>query len=133
MDLSTNDPPMVRHFLLIAICTSLVGGMALIALGIGLQNDLFRSGRAPVWVCCGIALFFWVYLGFAAIKFPGAGRIVTGGLMALGWTALFLLAGASAEELKRSGPPKRESSWTSRDEDDLRKASSLPPPDETSR
>lgn len=133
MVMSDSGPPIASQFLLVAVCLSLVGGLALIALGIGLQNDLLRSGRLPLWTCGVVAFFFWAYLGLAVAKFPATGRIITAGIMALGWTALFLLAGASREELNRTGPPRRESSWTSRDEDDLRRASSLPPPDEMNR
>ena len=113
-----------------AVCMSFAGGMGLIALGVGLQHDLSRTGRAAKWITGLIAAFFWAYLGFAVFSFPGAGRIVAAGVMAVGWSALYLLAGASAEQLRKSPPIRRDSSWTRRDEDDLRKTSSPRPPNE---
>ena len=105
---------------------SFVAGMALIAIGLGLQNERLRAGRAAMWLTGAVAVFFWCYLGFAAFQFPSAGRIVAVAVLAVFWSLCFLLSGASADELKRFPPPTAtESTWTSRDEDDLRTAISL--------
>ncbi|HUN82626.1 MAG TPA: hypothetical protein VMV81_14065 [Phycisphaerae bacterium] len=117
-------PPAARTWAMLATCVSLIGGLALTALGIGFQHELSRSGRPAKWTTGAIAAFFAAYLIMAAMGFPAWGRIITAtGMLAL-WTVMFLLAGVSAETLRAHPPPSRNSSWSSRDEDDLRSTSS---------
>ncbi|MEK6643980.1 MAG: hypothetical protein AABZ08_08725 [Planctomycetota bacterium] len=114
-----------------AVCITFVGGLLLVAVGIALQHDMSASGRFAKWSCGSIAAFFGVYAVLCVGYFPGWGRTPTVVVMTVIWTVLFLLAGASVEELRRNPPPKRDSSWTPRDEDDLRKAASPRRRDET--
>lgn len=118
---------------MIAVCASLVGGMALIALGIGLQHDISPRGRVAKWVTGLFAAYFLAYLCATVFSFPVAGRIVTVGVMTSVWSAMFLLAGASADQLGRLQPIRRDSKWSRRDEDDLRNDSLPRPPGGTSR
>ena len=119
---------------MIAVPFSFVSALGLLVIGLGLHQDRLKTGRGPLLLTAIAALYFWTYLGFAIVQFPATGRITLVAIMALIWTACALLAGVSAEELKRAPPLKRsETAWTSRDEDDLRNALSPRSPDRTSR
>ncbi len=119
---------------MIAVPFSFVSALGLLVIGLGLHQDRLKTGRGPLLLTAIAALYFWTYLGFAIVQFPATGRITLVAIMALIWTACALLAGVSAEELKRVPPLKRsETAWTSRDEDDLRNALSPRSPDRTSR
>jgi hypothetical protein len=107
----------------LAVALSFVSGLALVTVGLGLQHERRAAARAAIGLTALAGLFYWCYLGFAIFMFPAFARIVIASVMAVVWTGCFLLAGASAGELKRHPPPKKsERGWTSRDEDDLRKA-----------
>src|ERR1043166_3894762 len=122
-------PPAAKTWRMFATCGSLVGGLAITAAGIGFQHDLTRSGRPAIWITGALAIFFIAYVVTAAICFPAWGRLITASAFGALWTVMFLLAGVSAETLRASPPPKRDSAWSLRDEDDLRRASSHLPPD----
>lgn len=110
-----------------AVVLLFVGGLAIAALGLGLQHDRPAAAKWAKWTTLIIAIYFWAYLAMAIFMLPGAvARIVLPAIMALVWTVLFLLGGVSAEEMRKNPPdPKSsQSQWTERDEDDLRKASS---------
>ncbi len=135
-NLLVNPPPdatAAQLWGMAAVCVLFVGGLVLVAAGIALQHDMSKSGRFAKWFTGIVAAFFTAYALMCIISFPGWGRTPVSLALAGGWIVLFLLAGASAEELQRHPPPKRDSSWTPRDEDDLRKAASLRRRDETNR
>ncbi|HWL91924.1 MAG TPA: hypothetical protein VNT79_00165 [Phycisphaerae bacterium] len=116
---------------MVAVTASFVGGLSLLVIGFGLQQDRLRSGIVPMLVTGAITAFFWLYLGFAIFQFPAVGRIIVSALMALAWTICFLLAGVCNEQLRANPPTRSERSWTSRDEDDFRKSLSPDSPDKT--
>ena len=119
---------------MVAVSMSFVSGLALAVVGLGLQHDRRGAGWAAMVLTAVVGLFYWCYLGFAVFAFPAVGRIVVVATMSILWAAFFLLAGACVGELKRCPLPKRsEPTWTSRDEDDLRKSLSPRSPDKTSR
>lgn len=122
VDIARDAAPPLR-WAMAAVCLLLTGGLWLVALGMGLQNDRFRSGRVAKWTTGAAALFFLLYLGMSILAWtPSWARIATTAILAAVWIVLFLLAGVSAEELKKDPPTPRLDSWTARDEDDLRKA-----------
>jgi hypothetical protein len=116
--------PAAAVWAMLARCINLVAGLLLLTLGMGLQHDRLVTGRSLLWLTGVAALFHWVHAFAAAWRFPGWAVLMTVGALAIVWTGLFLLAGASSEELRKNPPRKQAESWTSRDEDDLRTASS---------
>lgn len=103
------------------------GGLTISALGMGLQHDRPAATKWAKWTTLGIAIYFWAFLVMSIFALPTSiANIAISGLMALVWTVLFLLAGVSVDEMRKFPPdPKSsQSQWTSRDEDDLRRASS---------
>lgn len=125
--------PQEQLWAMAAVTSNFVGGLLLIGLGFGLQQDRLRTAKLPMMLTGAVGLLFWSYLGFAIFSFPSVGRIVVGALGALAWTVLFLLAGVSNEQLKAHPPTRSEQSWTSRDEDDFRKSLSPGSPDKKNR
>ena len=114
-------PP--QRWALAAVCVLFVGGLWLVALGMGLQNDRLRGGRPAKWTTGLATLFFVAYLGMSLFSWPASiARSVTVGILAAIWGVLFVLAGVCTEELRRNPPTPRPSTWTRRDEDDLQKA-----------
>lgn len=112
-----------------ALCVTIVAGLAATAVGISMQHERPKSARLGMVLSGALTLFFASYLFYSVIN-PALGRIAVAGVMALTWAMLFLLAGHSAEQLKRF-PPSAEAPWTARDEDDLRRAEAPRPPDRT--
>ena len=111
-----------QKWALAAICVSLIGGLGLTAVGIGLQHDRIARG---IWVMgpTGAAtLFYAAYTAAAWWQFPGRGRILVGGTLTFVWLIMFLMGGTSAEQLRRSPPVTTPETLTSRDVDDLRRA-----------
>ncbi len=131
VDIAQDAAPPLR-WAMAAVCLLFAGGLGLVALGMGLQSDRLQSGRAPKWTTGAAALFFLSYLGMSIFAWtPSGARISTVAILAAVWIVLFLLAGVSAEELRKYPPTPRSNSWTARDEDDLRKALSPRPRDKT--
>lgn len=127
------DSPAYRLWGMTAFWLTFAGGLASAACGLGLQSERPGSGRIAMALSGGAGLFFWAYLAACIFWFPGAARIVIAAIMALAWTALFLLDGHCAELLRRHPPRSPDSTWTPADEDDLRRSASPHPPDRTSR
>lgn len=117
----------------IGVALTFLAGMGLIAVGLGLQQDRFRTGRWALLVTSVPMLFQWYYFAMSILDSPTTARIVVGGTLALLWTVLFVLAGVSADELKKQPPTMSELGWTSIDEDDLQKVLSLRSRDRTNR
>jgi len=101
-----------------------VGGLAAAAVGLWLQFERPASGRWAMFVSGASAALAGAYLVFGLFVQPGAGRAITAAVLAAVWIVLFLLAGHSAELLKRFPPPVTDSRWTQSDEDALRKSAS---------
>ena len=117
----------------IGVALSFLGGMGLIVVGLGLQQDRFRTGRWALFVTTVPMVYQWTYFVLSIMQFPTVGRVVVGGTLALMWTAMFVLAGVSADELRKDPPTPSELGWTSIDEDDLQKVLSLRSRDRTNR
>lgn len=107
-----------------SVAISFLGGMLLLVVGMGLQHDRMRTGRAAMGVTGVGAIFYVAYLVAAIWKFPATFTIVVVSLFALLWLVMFVLAFASADELRKNPPTPSERGWTSIDEDDLRTISS---------
>lgn len=108
-----------------AACLSLIGGLTLCVLGLGVQHGKRNSGRWLKWSCGLIALYFWWFLIMSVFAFPFMiARVILGVAMALAWTGLFLLVGAAVHELAAMPAMPADSQWTQRDEDDLRRGGS---------
>ncbi|HPF40455.1 MAG TPA: hypothetical protein P5081_08130 [Phycisphaerae bacterium] len=103
-----------------SVAGAFLGGMLLLVIGLGLQHDRMRTGRAAMAVTGVAAAYFLVYLGMCVWRFPEPFRIVIAAAMGLIWVVMFTLAGVSADELRRNPPTPSERGWTSIDEDDLR-------------
>lgn len=116
---------------MITVWVTFVGGLALTGVGIGIQHGRPRSGRYGVAVTLPATLFYLANV-LEAIVGGDIGRILIAVALAILWAMLFLLAGHSAEVLRRHPAPE-ESSWTRADEDALRKSASRRPPDKTNR
>lgn len=95
------DAPPEQIWAMLGVTLSFLAGMGLAVVGLGLQQERPRAGRAAVFLTALAGLFFWCYLGFAVFRFPAIGRIAVVAVMACFWTLCLLLAGASAEALKR--------------------------------
>jgi len=118
------DSTVAQRFAMGGVAISFLGGMLLVALGLGLQHDRLRTGRWPMVVTAAGAAYFWVYFGFCVAEFPAAFSIALLAALSIVWTVLFVLAGVSAEELRRIPPTPSERGWTSIDADDLKKLTS---------
>lgn len=88
-----------------AVCVSFVGGLALAALGLGLQAEKRRSGAAASAVAGMGALFWFAYFGYALTYGAGIGSLVWSLLMLVAWGLCAVLAVISADELRRNPPP----------------------------
>jgi len=107
-----------------AVWASFVGGLGAAATGLAMQHERRSSGRNAMIVSGIMTAVFLAYTGFAVFWQPALVRgLVAGAMLAL-WLAMFLLAGHSAELLKRFPPPATDSQWTQSDEDALRKSAS---------
>lgn len=131
--LSMADVPAESRWALAATCMGFLGGLAILVLGLGLQQERRHSAPAALGVTGLMAAFHAAYFIAAVVQLePTVTRIILTGALALVWTVMFLLAGASAGEMRRLPPAPIDSTWTPRDEDDLRKGASPLPPDKTS-
>jgi hypothetical protein len=88
-----------------AVCLSFAGGLALAALGLGLQAEKRRSGTIAAWTAGAGATFWFAYFGFALTHAAGVGRLIWIVLMLLVWGLCAVLSVISADELKRNPPP----------------------------
>ena len=125
------DAETARNWASGAVWINVAGGLGALAAGIGLHHDRRRSGLLGMATAGASTVYFGCYLVYGVFN-PAAGRLVVAGVMLLVWGILFLLAGHSAEILKRHPPPP-DRPWTPRDEDDLRRRASLRRPDRTNR
>lgn len=107
-----------------AVWASFVGGLGAAATGLAMQHERRTSGRNGMIVSGIMTVVFLAYAGFSIFWQPALARgLIAGAMLAL-WLAMFLLAGHSAELLKRFPPPATDSQWTQSDEDALRKSAS---------
>ncbi len=88
-----------------AVCVSFVGGLALAALGLGLQAEKRRSGTAASAVAGMGALFWFIHFGYTLTHSAGVGRLLWSVLMFIAWGLCAVLAVISADELRRNPPP----------------------------
>lgn len=87
------------------VCAAFTGGMALAALGLGLQAERRGAAVAASWVA-GLSAVFWIAHFLAALfSDQTIGRLLWTIIMALVWTACLVLALVSADELRRLPPP----------------------------
>lgn len=87
------------------VLVSLVGGIGLVAAGIGLQGERRTSGVVAVVTTVVMAAIYWLACGLLILK---AGAWLPGtlsGLLGAVATILFLLSAHSAETLRRHPPP----------------------------
>lgn len=114
------NAPANEQWALGSVAISFVGGLLLIVVGFGLQHDRLKTARGALVLTVLVGAYYWVYLGYSIVWFPGVGRIIVSGIFALVWSICFLLAGVSNEQLRAHPPTRSEQSWTSRDEDEFR-------------
>lgn len=114
-----SDSEAYQLWTMATVYVTIVAGLAASAIGVALQHERPKSGRLAMAMSGAVALYFAGYLVFSILN-PAFGRIAVSGVMTLVWAALFLLAGHSAELLKRF-PPPADTAWTKRDEDDLQR------------
>lgn len=88
-----------------AVCVSFAGGLALAAIGLGLQAEKRRSGTIASWTAGAGAAFWFAYFAYALTHSAGIGRMVWIVLMLLAWGLCAVLSVISADELKRNPPP----------------------------
>ena len=125
------ETPPDRQWASGAVWTSFAAGLGCLAAGIGLQHERRRAGQLAMLVSGLAGTYFAAFLVFGILH-PAIGRLLVAAVMVLIWLVLFLLAGHSAELLKRY-PPPRDPPWTERDEDGLRRGVSPDRPGRTSR
>ncbi len=90
----------------INVLASFCGGLAMAALGIGLQGEQRGSGRAALFVTGVLALIHLAAtVGYWAVGPHWFGMLVSITLAAAA-TVMFLLAGHSAGQLRRHPPPE---------------------------
>lgn len=88
-----------------AVVVSFVGGLALAALGLGIQAEKRRATRAAAIVAWIGAAFWLARLIWVIVTAPGFGRIVAAALMAIAWGLCGVLALVAGDELRRNPPP----------------------------
>lgn len=96
----------------LGLATTFVGGLALVAVGVGLQGERAGSGRVAMVVT---ALMTLIYLALAVALAAGAESwyaALAPGLLAVVTGVLFLLSGNSAATLRRFPPPPDQSKAT---------------------
>jgi hypothetical protein len=71
VEVAKDATPQLR-WAMVAVCLLFAGGLWLTALGMGLQNDRFRTGRAAKWTTGPVALFFLVYLGMSVFSWKAS-------------------------------------------------------------
>jgi len=112
-----------------AVWSTFVGGLAAAAVGLAMQHERRKSGRNGMIVSGIMSTIFLAYLVFSVAVQPSAGRAIGAGVLLAVWVAMFLLAGHSAELLRRFPPTTTDSEWTQFDEDAWRKSVSHRPRD----
>lgn len=122
MPLVSVDAPLSQRWVLTVMIVSVVSGLALMVVGLGVQFERRNAARAAMWLTAFVGLLFWIYVGWAVFRAPAVMRIVAASFLALVWTGLFVVAGAAAAHLKKYPPPiDSESSLSSHDEAALRR------------
>ena len=108
----------------VAVWASFAGGLGAAATGLAMQHERRTSGRNAMIVSGVMTAIFLAYSVFVIFWQPALMRGLGAGAMAALWLAMFLLAGHSAELLRRFPPPVTDSQWTQSDEDALRRSAS---------
>lgn len=87
-----------------SVCLSFTGGLALAALGLGLQAGR-RCGATAAVCVTAVAVLYWLgFLAWAVLVSPAAGRIIGAFAMTSLWTVCLILAAVSRDELRRHPP-----------------------------
>ncbi len=100
------------------LLTSLLGGLGLLAAGIGLYGERPSSGPLAVAVSACMAILYWAGFVLWVVKVQTWGRACVFAIFAVVMTVLFPLALHSAKVLRRFPPSPQESIVT---EETLRK------------
>jgi hypothetical protein len=89
----------------VGVLTSFVGGIGLIAAGVGLQGERPGSGRFAMGVTGGMAAVFALLAGWLIVAEKAYGLAVMPAVLAGVCGFLFALCGHSASVLRRFPPP----------------------------
>ena len=92
----------------IGVAVSLVGGMGLIGVGVGLQAEQPSSGWAAMIVTSILAMTYWVVCALFVFKVGSWSGGIVSGLFAAAITVLFALSTHSAGILRRFPPPPNQ-------------------------
>lgn len=90
----------------VSLATTLVGGLGLIAAGVGLQNEKRGSGTLALVVTGFLGVIWWTAAILSVFNTRVWGHAIIAGIFAVIATVLFFLAGHSAQVLRRHPPPK---------------------------
>ena len=96
----------------IGVATTLVGGIGLVAAGVGLYGEQRSSGRVALAVTGGMGASYWVLFALLIIKVGSWSAAAVAAVFAIITTILFLLAGHSASTLRRFPPPPDQNAVT---------------------
>ncbi len=92
--------------------TTLLGGIAFIASGVGLTGEKRRSGTLATFVSLGMACVYWTLCGVLALAVGLLAAAAVAAVFGAVCTVLFLLAGHSASVLKSFPPPPDQNAAT---------------------
>ncbi len=91
--------------LTVCLAVTVIGGVGLVGVGIGLQGEQRGSGRAAVMLCCCMALVYWGATTLLAIGTDSWSYTLTAAAFGVVSILLLLLASRSASVLRRFPPP----------------------------
>lgn len=92
--------------------TTLVGGLAFIAVGVGLTGEKRRSGTLATFISLVMACVYWALSGVLALAVGSVATATVAAIFGAVCTVLFLLAGHSASVLKSFPPPPDQDAAT---------------------